>query len=176
MFFATISCFLTNGQSALRPKVQVQIRARKGQSHFLYDTGSQFCLLGKNEFRKISVNQRPRKLNVRLTCSGVSGKALKLLGCYLLETEVLGRKILHPYFVCENLPGSYSGVIGIDLIKKHGLSFDATTNQPYFEKTEKTLSAAVLTKSVYLPLVKLMDPFSMTFLRQPLTNMRSNTE
>ena len=96
VFFATISCFLTNGQSALRPKVQVQIKGTKGQSNFLYDTGSQLCLIGKNEFRKISINQRPKKLHVKLTCSGVSEKALKLLDCYLLEIEILGKKFLHP--------------------------------------------------------------------------------
>ena len=63
---------------------------------------------------------------------------------------------MHPFFVSNHLPGKYESVIGIDFTKKHGLS--------YFEKTERLLSAATLTKSVYLPprcftKVKLSMPF-----------------
>ena len=130
----------------------------------LYDSGAQLCLLSKKAFRNISVHQRPRKLDLKLTCSGVSGSKLKLLGCYLLELHVLGKKIIHPFFVSDHLPGKYEGVIGIDLIKKHGLSYDAISNQPYFEKPEKLLSVATLSKNVYLPArcstkVKLDMPF-----------------
>ena len=53
----------------------------------------------------------------------------------------------HPFFV-TNVPG-HAGVIGIDLIKKTGLSLDAITNQPYFPKP--AVAMATLTKDVYIP-------------------------
>ena len=145
----TLGCFSGNRQQLDRPDVKVQIKgAKKGPSLMLYDSGAQLCLLSKKAFRDICVHQRPKKLNVKLTCSGVSGSRLKLLGCYLLELNVLGKKITHPFFVSNRLPGKYEGVIGIDFAKKFGLSYDAITNQPYFEKSEKMLSAATLTKSI----------------------------
>ena len=164
MFVTSLGCFLGNKQTD-RPDVKVQIKGmKKGPALMLYDSGAQLCLLSKKAFRNISVHQRPRKLDLNLTCSGVSGSKLKLIGCYLLEVEVLGKKIMHPFFVSNHLPGKYEGVIGIDFAKKHGLSYDAITNQPYFERPERLLSAATLTKSVYLPprcftKVKLSMPF-----------------
>ena len=71
---------------------------------------------------------------------------------------------MHPFFIADTLPGKYSAILGIDFAKKHGLSYCSITNSTYFEKPEKLLSAAVLSKDAYLPArsstkVKLKMPF-----------------
>jgi hypothetical protein len=66
--------------------------------------------------------------------------------------------------ITDSLPGKYSAILGIDFAKKHGLSYCSISNSTYFEKPEKVLSAAILSKNVYLPArsstkVKLKMPF-----------------
>ena len=140
----TMTCLFGSDDAVARPMVEVGIQGSSSKERFLYDSGAQVSLLSKKTFRKISKDQRPKKLDLNLSCSGVSGSKLKLVGCYLIKLRMLGREVAHPFFV-TNVPG-HAGVIGIDLIKKTGLSLDAITNQPYF--TKKAVSVATLTKDV----------------------------
>ena len=91
----------------------------------------------KKTFCDIEIQQRPRKLKLNLTCSGVSGSKLKLIGCYLIELIIHGKKIFNSFFIADSLPGKYSAILGIDFAKKHGLSYCSITNSTYFEKAEK---------------------------------------
>ena len=65
----------------------------------------------------------------------------------MLNFQILGKTIEHPFFLVDKIPGQ-SGVVGIDLIKKHGLSLDPITNTPFFVNT---IPKATLTKDVFLP-------------------------
>jgi hypothetical protein len=96
VFVTSLGCFLGNKQTD-RPNVKVQIKGKKDQDLCLFDSGAQLCLLSKKAFRNIDVQQRPKKLNLNLTCSGVSGSKLKLVGCYLVELIIHGKKIFHPF-------------------------------------------------------------------------------
>ena len=147
VFAMTMTCLFGGNDAVERPMVDVRIQGSSSQERFLYDSGAQVSLLSKKTFRKIRKDQRPRKLDLNLSCSGVSGSKLKLVGCYLIKLKMLGKEVVHPFFL-TNVPG-HAGVIGIDLIKKSGLSLDAITNQPYFPKA--AVAMATLTKNVYLP-------------------------
>ena len=143
----TLSCLLGGENATDRPMAKVQLIGSKKEETFLYDSGAQVSLVGRTAFRKIPVNKRPEKINFRLTCSGVSGSKIKVLGCYMLKVEILGKTIEHPFFIVDKIPGQ-SGVIGIDIIKKFGLSLDVITNQPYFVNK---FPEATVTKNVHLP-------------------------
>ena len=144
----TLGCLLGGDSAIDRPTAKVKIKGSSTEEKFLYDSGAQISLLSKKAFRKIAKNKRPEKINFKLTCSGVSGSQLKVIGCYNFKFKLLGREIEHPFFVVEKIPGQ-SGVIGIDIIKKHGLSLDVVSNKPYF--IERKLPEATVTKDVYIP-------------------------
>ena len=139
---------LLGGQNATdRPMVKVQIESKKKENQFLYDSGAQVCLITKKCFSRIKKLKAHPEIDFKLVCSGVSGSKLKVMGCYMLNFQILGRSIEHPFFVVDKIPGQ-SGVIGIDLIKKHGLSLDPLTNTPFFVNT---IPEATVTKDVFLP-------------------------
>ena len=114
---------------------------------FLYDTGAACSLVNRQVFRRFPTSQRPRKIPISIKARSASGNALKIDGCYLFKIQVLGKSVVHPIFVCQNLK---SNILGQDFIKYHGLSFNAQTNQPYFAEPEETVKAT-LSKSVFLP-------------------------
>jgi len=143
----TLSCLLGGENATDRPMVQVKMSSSSNSEKFLYDSGAQVSLVGRKAFRKIPVNKRPEKINFRLTCSGVSGSKLKVLGCYMMKVKILDKEIEHPFFIVDKIPGQ-SGVIGIDVIKKFGLSLDVITNEPYFVNK---IPEAIITKDVHLP-------------------------
>ena len=143
----TLSCLLGGENATDRPMVKVKMNCSKAQEDFLYDSGAQVSLVGRKAFRKIPVHKRPKKINFRLTCSGVSGSKLKVLGCYMTKVKILDKEIEHPFFIVDKIPGQ-SGVIGIDIIKKYGLSLDVINNEPYFVKQTPE---ATLTRDFHLP-------------------------
>ena len=144
--FMTLSSLLGGDKAIQRPKVKVKLKGSNCNETFLYDSGAQVSLLSKKSFRKISIKFRPKKLNFKLSCSGVSGSKLKILGCYVFKVEILGKEISHPFFVCD-LPRNSKGVIGIDLIKKFKLGLDVISNSPYFIETPE----ATLNRDTFIP-------------------------
>ncbi|MCP3852364.1 MAG: hypothetical protein GY694_19335 [Gammaproteobacteria bacterium] len=143
----TLSCLLGGDNAIQRPKVEIRLHGSSKEDQFLYDSGAQVSLISKKTFRKIAKEKRPKKIDFNLTCSGVSGSKLKVLGCYMLKANVLNKSIEHPFFVVNKIPGQ-SGVVGIDIIKKFGLSLDVINNQPFYVNS---VSEATLTKDTYLP-------------------------
>ena len=89
----TLSCLLGGENATDRPMVKVQMNCSKNQEEFLYDSGAQVSLVGRKAFRKIPVHKRPKKINFKLTCSGVSGSKLKVLGCYMTKVKILDKEI-----------------------------------------------------------------------------------
>ena len=81
----TLSCLLGGEKAMDRPMVKVKLFGSKNEENFLYDSGAQVSLMSKRIFRKIKVNLRPEKINFNLTCSGVSGNKLKVMGCYFFN-------------------------------------------------------------------------------------------
>ena len=81
-----------------------------------------------------------------MNATGADGGRLQLTGCYLMTVTVLGKKVTHPFFVC-NL-NKISAILGVDFLRRTGLSYDAVANKAYFPKSPKV---ARLAKEVYLP-------------------------
>ena len=79
--------------------VNVRIHGSSSQESFLYYSGEQISLLSKKTFIKIRKDQRSRKIDLHLSCSGVSGSKLKLVGCYLIKLKMLGKDVVHPFFL-----------------------------------------------------------------------------
>ena len=143
----TLGCLLGSNSATNRPMVKLKLKGSSATDSFLYDSGAQISLLSRKSFRKIAVHKRPKKINFDLTCSGVSGNQLNVLGCYMVKFTLLGKEIEHPLFVVDSIPGQ-AGVLGIDIIKRFGLGLDVITNKPYLidQKIEATV-----TKEVFLP-------------------------
>ena len=143
----TLGCLLGSNSATNRPMVKLKLKGSSATDSFLYDSGAQISLLSRKSFRKIAVHKRPKKINFDLTCSGVSGNQLNVLGCYMVKFTLLGKEIEHPLFVVDSIPGQ-AGVLGIDIIKRFGLALDVITNKPYLidQKIEATV-----TKEVFLP-------------------------
>ena len=144
----TLSCLLVGEKAMDRPMVKVKLFGSKNEENFLYDSGAQVSLMSKRIFRKIKVNLRPEKINFNLTCSGVSGNKLKVMGCYFFNFKVLGKDIKHPIFVVDKIPGQ-SGVLGIDIIKRLGLALDVINNEPFI--VNNSINKASTTKDVFIP-------------------------
>ena len=143
----TLGCLLGGDTAIDRPMVKVKLKNSKVNENFLYDSGAQVSLISKKSFRQIPINKRPEKIDFNLVCSGVSGNKLKVRGCYLLNLNIFGKDIQHPFFVVDHIPGQ-TGVLGIDIIKKHGIALDVITNKPYFVNTKPE---ATVTKDTFLP-------------------------
>ena len=124
-------------------------RRISSQLTFLYDTGAQISCLSTRTFRQIPIEYRPRKLNIHLNASGANGGRLKILGCYMLDITILGKRIQHPFFVCDLKKNQ--AILGVDIIRRLGLCFDAVSNVPYFSNPPPVAKAARLAKEVYLP-------------------------
>ena len=91
---------------------------------------------------------RPKKLPIHIVAKNASGGHLQIDGCYLFQMKILEKSVSHPFFVCKNIKNE--GILGIDFIKHHGLSFDAEKNVPYFSRPDKKCNA-ILAKEIYLP-------------------------
>ena len=103
-----MTCLFGGNDAIARPMVEVRLQGSPTNEKFLYDSGAQISLMSKKTFRKIKKSQRPKKLDLNLSCSGVSGSKLKLVGCYLIKIRLLGQEVTHPFFI-TNVPG-HSGV------------------------------------------------------------------
>ena len=80
--------------------------------------------------------------------------------------KVLGKTILHPLFVCNNIKSQ--GILGQDFIRHNGLSFCAANNSVHFVTPEKQ-NQAHLSRSLYLP------ARSATMAEVQLTNLGQQT-
>jgi hypothetical protein len=93
------------------------------QVKMLYDTGPNISAVNENIFRKISVYQRPSKIEEtsnRQFCSA-GGQNLQIKGKFLLPVTI-GKKIVqHPFYVIKNL--SEAAIMGINFIQQHTLNY-----------------------------------------------------
>ena len=105
----------------------IQVRANGSDSPWLFDTGAEVCCMNVNEFRRIHVDNRPQKIQVFQDLRCASKNKLNVKGTYLMNLEILGRKIQQVVFVCKNL--GQSAILGIDAIEKLGLVYSARSKK-----------------------------------------------
>lgn len=78
--------------------MKIRLHGSSKNDDFLYDSGAQVSLISKSTFRKIAKAKRPQKIDFNLTCSGVSGSKLKVLGCMLysvMSTQLISVVIVY---------------------------------------------------------------------------------
>ena len=109
----------------------IKISAQGMISSWLFDTGADVCCMSLSEFHKIDKDTRPLKMFVQNNLRWASKRQLKVKGTYLMNLNVLGRKIQQPVFVCENLV--QTAILGIDAIKKLGLNYQASKKEFIFD-------------------------------------------
>jgi hypothetical protein len=79
--------------------------------------------VNENIFRKISVYQRPSKIEETSNwqfCSA-GGQNLQIKGKFLLPVTVGKKTVQHPFYVIKNL--SEAAIMGIDFIQQHTLNY-----------------------------------------------------
>ena len=152
MFTAFVSAFGFARKTEHRPSIDFQLDNLPKSVSALYDTGSEVSLLRSDIFRKLSVNKRPRRLNMEhIKVYGANGSTLNVKGCYQLPIRILGKWVSHSFFVVDDL--SYEALIGIDFANAHSLSYDAWSHKVYFPdyNPSATVPKAFLSKDTYLP-------------------------
>jgi hypothetical protein len=93
------------------------------QIKMLYDTGADISAVNENIFRKISVDQRPSKIedtSNRQFCSA-GGENLQIKGKFLFPVTIGKKTVQHPFYVIKNL--SEAAIMGIDFIQQHSLNY-----------------------------------------------------
>ena len=110
----------------------IQVCANGMVSNWLFDTGAEVCCMSINEFRKIKIEKRPTKMQMYKDLRCASSNKLTVKGTYLMNLNILGRKIQQIVYVCENL--GQNAILGIDAIEKLGLIYSAKQKQFRFEK------------------------------------------
>jgi hypothetical protein len=89
------------------------------QVKMLYDTGADISAVNENIFRKISVDQRPSKIedsSNRQFCSA-GGQNLQIKGKFLIPVTIGKKTVQHPFYVIKNL--SEAAIMGIDFFQQH---------------------------------------------------------
>jgi hypothetical protein len=93
------------------------------QVKMLYDTGADISAVNENIFQKISVDQRPSKIeetsNQQFCSAG--GQNLQIKGKFLLPVTIGKKTVQHPFYVIKNL--SEAAIMGIDFIQQHTLNY-----------------------------------------------------
>ena len=133
--------------SSLRPIVRAQVQ---GQAiPFLYDTGADCSVISREVFQSIPLVNRPHKLKKEFNLKSASKNALKIDGRFLMHIEVMGRRLMHPVFVCENL--TQPAIMGMDMISKLGLNYDCLSRVFSVQKEPDTAVVFSLVSAEIIP-------------------------
>ena len=113
-----------------RPYVSALLEGQPTQ--FLYDSGAEVTVISENEFRKIPVARRPRKIYRAVQLSGVArNKPLEVRGVYEMKIRIKDRERIVPVFVVKNL--TQASILGIDAIRNFGLNYHAKSGEMFFD-------------------------------------------
>ena len=118
-----------SGLTAGRPFLDVTVNSIKAP--WLYDTGASVTCMALSEFRKIAPDSRPNKMPTDLTLVSAAKTQIKVVGKYLLQFNIFGKLFSHPVYVCSLM--NQKGIIGMDIIKRLGLTYLPTRHQFIFE-------------------------------------------
>jgi len=114
-----------------RPFIEINVNGQN--STFLFDSGAETSLMSTKNFRKISLNNRPKKVDDEyVSFSAANGKPLKINGTYLVDMKINNHLIKQKIRVCDDLKDI--NILGIDAIKTFGLNFHAKTGRLFFDE------------------------------------------
>ena len=124
---------------------------------WLYDTGADISVMSMREFRKIPIENRPKKKPSKVNISSASNTTMTACGTYEMPITVMGKTVNHDIVIVSNL--NSNAIMGIDLIEHLGLvykskkkKFSFEEEEPQFrEATMETLSAEIIPAFTQMP-------------------------
>jgi dUTPase len=120
----------------------ITVMANGSPSEWLFDTGAAVTVMNINEFRKISLANRPQKINVIKDLRCASNNQLQIVGTYLMNLSISNHSIQQVVYVCKNL--GQSAILGIDAIEKFQLNYSVTKKKFSFENEVNTTRKGIL--------------------------------
>lgn len=99
----------------------IKVKANKIEGTWLYDTGASVSCMSLEQFRRIPPEQRPIKQDAQVRLLSAAKTEIRVVGMYILALNILGKTISHPVHVCS--PMNQGGIVGMDIIKKLGLTY-----------------------------------------------------
>ena len=159
------------------PRPFIQVQSIKGvTTNWLYDTGAKVTVIALREFRKIPVDNRPPKQPTSIRLESASKNVIKAIGQYTMPITVNGKSVQHGVIVVDNL--NSGAIMGIDLIEKLGVTYNARKREFMFEDGEPSFKLASMStlSSQVIPAYASM-PIRVSTLTQgsqrPGPNLRS---
>ena len=116
----------------------------------LYDTGASRSIIRASTMRQFFGNnwQQQRFTKGTSNLRGAGNEILKCIGIYTLDFELVGHKMKHDFHVIINCN---EDILGIDLINKYCLGYDAKTQQVYKDTLRTEENVATISSEVNLP-------------------------
>ena len=99
----------------------IKVKANKIEGTWLYDTGASVSCMSLEQFRRIPPEQRPIKQDAQVRLLSAAKTEIRVVGMYILTLNILGKTFSHPVHVCS--PMNQGGIVGMDIIKKLGLTY-----------------------------------------------------
>jgi hypothetical protein len=125
-----------------RPVVTVRLPGRT-LAGALYDTGACVSLISEEAYLRIPHWLRPERSEgpwMRLT--GADNKAMEIKGRFKLKMKIQQRTLYETVYVVPRLTSDL--IIGIDIIHKSVMSYDAKKKRPFFQDTSDWEEGGIL--------------------------------
>ena len=109
---------------------------------WLYDTGADISVMSMREFRKIPIENRPKKKPSKVNISSASNTTMTACGTYEMPITVMDKTVNHDIVIVSNL--NSNAIMGIDLIEHLGLVYKAKKKKFIFEEEEPQFREATM--------------------------------
>jgi hypothetical protein len=119
-----------NHKAEYRPFINVTTQNVEGT--WLYDTGASVSCMSLEQFRRIAIDQRPTKQNPQIRLLSAAKTEINVIGLFYLQIKILNKLFQHPVHVCH--PMNQGGIIGMDIIKRLGLTYLPARQSFTFDK------------------------------------------
>ncbi len=137
-----------NQKAEYRPFINVATQNVMGT--WLYDTGASVSCMSLEQFWCIAVNKRLVKQNPQIRLLSAAKTEINVTGLFHLNIKILDKVFQHPVHVCH--PMNQGGIIGMDIIKRLGLTYLPARKSFTFDKhiavdKEKQFTAQTIFKN-----------------------------
>jgi len=119
-----------NHKAEYRPFINVTTQNVMGI--WLYDTGVSVSCMLLEQFRCITVHQKPSKQNPQIRLLSATKTEINVIGLFHLKIKILDNVFQHKVHVCH--PMNQGGIIGMDIIKRLGLTYLPARKSFTFDK------------------------------------------
>ena len=157
-----------------RPHIEINVQGYLAS--FLVDTGADVTVISEKQFRLISKDKRPNKLETQTRLTGVAENAkLEVKGVYPLTLKIGNRARTLPVYVVKSM--TQKCILGIDAIHSFGLIYDGYKKEvrfngpDLFDRESLKLRQKVTLKAFEVKCVEVLIP--QTWQNQEIRNHRA---